>query len=666
MNNIKNKLSDSSKITDDILEYFDSVEVLIENRLSDDKSNIRSTLNLLPAKNTSLLQKLNEYESANYSKRDQSLLIEQIFIVYDELGCYFSDIKYLMTVLDSPYLQVENLDSSDYSGTYKLEALDKFNHLRDQYVRFENKYEASDAELSTIFADRIFDMVFGNNSTANTTNSTTNSTTSHIREILPTLQENFYKHKNAVRVYASIIQKTIDTLYDAGDKDSKQLMFYILELVETDKDFFISGNVESIFTDIKNVHLVNPALKRFGLVPVTDSMSLDKLIVQITDKKSTAKNINLQTYAKEIGIGFIVMHHVVYDPIEYDLKPLINPDIAKCLTQPSEYGITEKTLERFRNIRTVGEIKLENDDLEKKNGKTPGKIPGKPPSHDRYGDLCDQKNLASHTAKHIKSSLPSNHRKWNFNYRVIDSKDTQSYYVIETLDGIHYRALAPWLSDKNLAIGKFRLTQLLQYIADANEPNRIANYHQLAIHTASSNMFLKKPLKIEQLEEQAKDIDTHFIKNDLYLKIILLLHDIIDTDYNRGKRIKSDLDINNIIHDERIKEVFTNTIFALYDIGAKSNTVKEFEAGKFPFYEVLSSFILELEDINRRFLKDLHDLYNRDPLDKSVFSKSDSDKLAAVQNKLEDCVLRSIQLVISDKDNIYSSINFKYLLLNFY
>ena len=270
------------------------------------------------------------------------------------------------------------------------------------------------------------------------------------------------------------------------------------------------------------------------------------------------------------------------------------------------------------------------------------------------------KELKEHTKK-----LKDHMLKWDFSYEVIDEK-SESYYILETLDDVHYRALAPWLDTKNLLINKFRIKQLLDYINNPNRPNRISNYQAVSNKKASANMFLRKPMKVDELEEQAKDIDTHIIRNDLFLKVTRIIRDIIEKDYGKGKKIKSDVDINNIIHDHRIRDIFINSILKLYEIGAKFNTVKEFEAGKFPFYEVLSSFIVELEEITRRFMKDMHDLYNREPLNASIFDLQEYDKLTEITKKIEESVNKAIQTVISDKDNIYSTMNYKYLLLNFH
>ena len=208
----------------------------------------------------------------------------------------------------------------------------------------------------------------------NGTNSTNNTVITidveSTKKIILYVQSKFYEYKRTVLLYSKFIQEFIDYLYETKDKDAKILMYYIMDLVELDKDFFISGNISNSLKDNinKDIHLINPALKRFGLIPITDSMLLDDLIQLITDKKVTykvndkvndrvnGKTINLEKLAKEKNIGFILMRHVVYTPVEYNLKPLILPDVAKCLIQPQEFGITEKTIERFQTIKTLKDI----------------------------------------------------------------------------------------------------------------------------------------------------------------------------------------------------------------------------------------------------------------------------------------------------------------------
>ncbi len=273
--------------------------------------------------------------------------------------------------------------------------------------------------------------------------------------------------------------------------------------------------------------------------------------------------------------------------------------------------------------------------------------------------------------------------KWDFNYEIIgDESHADKFYVLETLDNEQYRILTPWDTPRtelnhresqsfkpalaaNYSIPKHKITPLITYLKNSNQPNRVSSYQTLAAKQMIQNMFLRKPLSLEYIEEQSKDIDMQLIRNEIYLKVMNLFKTIISKDYKAGASIKNNSDINDIIHSDDVREIFASTLLNLYSVGVQSNKLREFDANHFPFSELLCSFMLEMDIIVRRFMKELHDGYNRAPFAKEYFDSSADEKSTALTEKLDEILLKILAIILNDKDNIYISLNAKYLLLNF-
>jgi len=102
----------------------------------------------------------------------------------------------------------------------------------------------------------------------------------------------------------------------------------------------------------------------------------------------------------------------------------------------------------------------------------------------------------------------------------------------------------------------------------------------------------------------------------------------------------------------------------MYKEGTQLDNLKQFNAGSFPFEEVLVSFMMELQIMTRRLSKELHDGYSRNPLKNEVFDKNNKEKMTTIETKLFDVVTDAIRLIIKDDSNIYLSMHVKYAILN--
>jgi hypothetical protein len=614
MNFIKNKLSDSYKVIEHFSEYFQLLKPLIEGKYTDETEQLDNIIAQYPAQQEKIeKQLLVVFELIDENKKkhsaDEKKQIDAIFTLYKNLQDFYLSMENIAKYFNQAHLQSENIDEYGLSQTYKLEAADQLTKLLSQYTNFLKKYKDNDADIITYLNNILLSIVLnGDEKTAELTKEQGDK----LFDMIKYIQEKFYNAKNTVQLYAKFLQTFIDVIYSRGSVATK-ILFDILDLIEIDKDFFISGNVQNTLGKAyADIHKVNPPLKRFSLVPGTVCMPLTELLSIILLKPTTGK-IDLKKYSVSEDVCFIKMNRIVYTPVEYNLRPLVIESVAKPLLVSEDFGVNKKIVDRFKTIKL-----LETD-------------------------------------------------KWDFSYEIIGKLDTATgIYCLETLDGANYRALVFDMKATTYLLDKSKLTHLINYITKEVTPTRVSNYHAVQIKSAIGNMFLRRPLNIDIMEETAKDIDTQVIRNELFLQVTNYIADSIKKNYDSGKSIADNSDINDILHDDKIREVFANTLLKLYRVGSKIESLREFDAGKFPFSELLSSYLLDLSVILMRFMRELHDGYNRNPFGPEVFELPSMDKVSSIRKQLDNLVLNVLNQIISDKENIYASLNYKYLLLNFY
>ncbi len=571
MDLLKKKIADADNIFDLFNDYYERVAPLLEEHYNTESVVLGKIINEYSGLKTKLVDSINK-DSQN---------ISDIFELYSNYQNLFLVMENVINYIHKPHLLAENIDNSLLSQTYKLETADVLSHLSFTYRLFSKKHDIEEKLLENL-SDKIFNL--------------------EDDDKLEHLQNEFRKNKNTVSLYAAVLQKILDTDRPDGKRAD---VFYINNMIESDKTFFIEGVAKNTLDrKHRNIHNTNPPMKTFGFIPVTDSMPINKL-VHIMINKQTSGKINLAKYAAANNVCFIKLNHVVFNPVEYNLRRIIIPEEAEQYSQPEEYGVTSRVIEQYKTI--------------------------------------DQ--------------LPES--KWNFSYEIIGKTTANLFYVMETIDGVNYRALAPWIRALGLGLPLFRVRALLEYIQGSNKPDRVTNYHQSTINKSIPNMFIPRKLDMEKIDYNAQDVNINLIQNEVYVAITNLIKTIIKKEFSKG--IRSNADINRLIHDIRIKEKLHESMLSMFNIG--SNVTRyEFSAGLFPFHEILSAYVVDLQYMCDRFMRELHDGYNRNTLPDEVFEQKDN---TVVLNKIDEVVLSVIQMLITSNDNVYMYLNYKYMILNF-
>lgn len=465
------------------------------------------------------------------------------------------------------------LDCETHSDTYRMSYKKLLNKITAKFRAFYADTQFSKLKISEELANEVFTKILSS---------------SEKLKILDDLRNKYYKSKELINIYSKVMQTAIDELFISD----KPIVYKLITWIEDDKKHALNGYYQ---TDSKANKANNPPQSRFGLLPMTNSMSLKELLpLVLTEEKITVDSTNLQQISKKIKAGFIVFNSIVYTPVEYNIRPLINEVDAKKYIQPQEYGVNIQTIERFRTLDTFGNV-----------------------------------------------------HKWNFSIE-IHGKDAEKFYILETLDGKVYRALAPWLASTRYSVAKFRVQKILDY--DTKHASKALNYHAICISQATKNMFLGKALELENFENQLTDVESGKMQSNITDAIIAVADRIVAKDYKN--KISTPLDVSDILHHPDIGRAFINSV-----VGEFAGDKTRFDAGKFPMSEILASFSSALQTTGRRFVREVHNGYSREPLK--------ADDIGQAQEKIRKVLSSAVELVVKLDDNLFTSNYYKYLILNY-
>ncbi len=312
----------------------------------------------------------------------------------------------------------------------------------------------------------------------------------------------------------------------------------------------------------------------------------------------TAKEVSFAKWAKDRGITILVINSVAYDVVEYKTAQLFKKDAS--LTPA--YGISSGIIERT-NIITVP------DD---------------------------------------KTAAP----KFDFSAEVYGEENGgNGGFVFETIDGVHYRVLRRREEKKGASLAPFDIADIVKYFKSPSMCTRVSTYQEICNAEACRRMMVRKQPNTSLFEVTASTIDANYIRNQVVLRLNGVLHTLL----TRGS--STEKDIIKILHSHQLVDEFGAALLDFYKIGAIG--IHDFSGGMFPFSEMLSTFLVEVENLRRQFIKELHDGYAR------TKPSADPSSSYETQRRLETLIIDVVQTVIPSDDNIYSSLNYKYMLLNY-
>lgn len=379
---------------------------------------------------------------------------------------------------------------------------------------------------------------------------------------------------------------------------SENILVHVIEqLLESDKNAVLVAHIDA---SRQKSNLIPH--RRLGLIPHDN-------ILRCTPRElhaaiyGSAKDITFSRWAKDRNITILIINSVAYDVVEYKTSQLFKKDTSLV----PAYGISRGIIERTTII-----------------------------------------------------SADTSSAGFDFSVEV-HNEDAKVGFVFETIDGKHYRMLHRRDGAVNAAnavgIEPFDIADIVKYYKAPSMHTRVSTYQDVCNKEACRKMMVRKQPNTNLFEITSKTIDTNYIKN----QVVLRLNGVLHTQLSRAHlEHNMEKDIMKILHSPQLVDEFAAALLDFYKIGAV-NTIHDFSGGQFSFAEMLSSFLVEVENLRRQFIKELHDGYSRTQAFKDGVALSSYE----VQRRLETLIIDVVQTVIPSDDNIYSSLNYKYMLLNY-
>lgn len=493
----------------------------------------------------------------------------------------FSDTKQLVDCIDNLIKELKRIKITDDSLTdsFKMDSTSMYRKIDTKFTAFKKDMAFDDIQLIKELSNEILKQLDGK------------------LNKIDEFRELYHKNRHGVSLYAFVMQSLIDQFY----RSDKLLAFKLMGYIEQDKTMALTVANSHKLNNVSRIKN-NPSQHRFGLLPNLDSMPLKKLLhIILVDEGVPIKTEIIPKLANSLNVGFIIFNKIVYNPVEFNIRSLIEEEIANRYKQPAACGITDKIIERFNTIRPLAGTD-----------------------------------------------------KWDFSIEIHNEK-ANKFYIMETLNGTEYRVLTPWVKSTKFAVARFRIEHILTH---STEPSRATKYHSIMVDKSIPNMFIGKLLDLESMEMRYTELESDKIR-------VLIMDDIVDTIKKIVKNeyandIKSPLDVSDIIHNLDIVNTYINSSIIHYAAGTDG-----YDAGVFNMSEILTTFVVMLQKTGRRLSRELHNRYSRNPLNDRDLSGKKNERYIVAVEKITEIVKDSLNLIIKLDDNPFVHIYTKYLKLNF-
>lgn len=417
------------------------------------------------------------------------------------------------------------------------------------------------------------------------------------------------KYPHAISLYIYITQIVLNDCLSIGS----DICDFILNKVEN-----VKNNILLIDKKNKNGAKItfqsNPSLKTFGLTPVGDADKL-KIITQQIFNESVNNISQLANLAKKKKKCIVVINHIIKNPIEFNIRKLVDKNIAQAYIQKTEFGVTQKIIDKFNTIsfKKIGVGK-----------------------------------------------------KWNFDVNYYGSIDSDEFIVLVRMSNDLFRLYSIYNEMPIFGGGKLetkirrgKIEPFIEYIKNKGVMKihtRVSEYHKIHERKIINNMFLPVKFDIQCIKTNSQIIDSKFLMRELSSHLLDRVDKIITKDFKNGEKITTFKDIGSIIHSNKLVDVLNSILIEQYDIYAIKN---KDNTNNFPFSETLQTFLSVLSHMNTDFRRLMHDYYTIAKIDCKIFSEKGLNKKIQLKEIFKDIIRETLLKIISDKRNIYQELLYK-------
>lgn len=524
------------------------------------------------------------------------------FIYLSNINTYTILISEIMDMLDNTHITDIDIISSELSGTYLFNIIKLYDNTVNKVDKILNE---NIEDIITNLIEKSAETLLKDLDTSIESNNHAN-----VMSIYDNIHSSWKLYPNTIKLYSNLTQSIIDKLYKTYKDEWKIFIQKIMDIVELDKTEIMKIPSK----DKKDT--CNPPYKRFNLVPSRPVLPLDQIIKLIfnIDMKIN-QECQLDSVADAKQCSFLVINNIINKPIHFDIWNLTNYNVSKDLVEDENTGVNNNIIKRFNTIQILSDYVDKN--------------------------ICHKNTNISRTKKRFLWS----YKLYSGTKKVID--DNILFYILETLDGVHYQILTLHETNKNFGLPKSKITCLLNYIKNKTyTTDRICVVNKFLEKKGLSNMFLKGKVDVNKLSNLSMIFESSTIRHDIYSRII---------EWYDNRNIKKISELIALITSEDLKIFVEDTYMNIF-IEYYSKKNKDISR----FNEVCVTFLQDVSYTCKQFRRLLINFNNE-------FSTEYKNKLItkiSIDKYFQNLIQEVLQNIISNKSNIYQSVLFKESLIN--
>lgn len=578
MDKLKKKLISYKKLSEEFATYFNKFSETIGSYHYEDIKKCRADLDKYSEGVDALIRILKiKYPEGAFKLLDK---MADIGLVISDIMRWFEHFK-----------PGKHRFSLDFSTTYMMDTSDMFDRVILLTSQTLKKHASYDSDIIEYLGSQLMES-FSPHSAV---------------EFFQSMQKCYYGCLKSVSLYAYVAQEIVNKTF--ADRETRISGYKILEMLEADKSKALAdyGHNKKFTGDSSG-----PPLLSFGLIPVSDLMGANEVIMKVFDGVSDGGSESDADLLDAIGrankVGIVVYRKFTSSQADYSVRGLLEKSNIS-----SDSGLNLRLVNKFSTIK-LGPSKMQPE--------------------------------------------------FRITLRGAPLDDCSRVLIIDELSPGMYKIMSPWNSSSFLS-PPYEVSDFLEFSKKGvmDVPTRSENYNAISISQMTRVMFLNRAVNVKQISEQSQVNEIKFLRHDLYTKIMEHYNSVIDKQYKGGENIKCNKDLISIINDSNMKDVFGRILIKSYHTFLqKQDLIGEFS--HFVFNEVISTFLAQLTMITRSFVREIFTNSELRTPDESVYKKPMVAMITEIKDVIDGVLKDSLAKTLSDKSNVYQSLVYKMMLLN--
>jgi len=556
-------------------------------------------------------------------RKNISILVNEVSLLnkgYKLIFDIFSSAKTIDEALSIVHklfsVNIKVHENSNISTTASIEALDMLNMILRIYTDYTIKSKELDEEILQQLAIILFSM-----------------SKSDDGEPYKVAQTQYRLFDNTVELYAKYVKLLLDFYY--GEKDPRR--YFLVNQLESDKTWQLTQyDVDSWnnirFHDVPPAKTLNPFISEWGLIPQTSLISLTEIFQKLFTMDSIPevmvddiqKSIDNVSKIKKITIRLIVINKIMPHAIEHDISRIIGQE-AQEYRMSDQSGVNIKSLKKFNILKTST-----TDDW-------------------NFSIMLYEKIVASYKEE-VDVNLPP----------------SKLYYIIETINNITFRILAPYKAKDRYSIHGSYIPKLLRCLEKTKESSRITEYNKGLELSMYENMLSMPKFPLQEIGIQSSQIiDIGMVR----WRIQECLMNVYD-ECAKTQKTKTLSSVREIIFSNELVQQFINTQIIIYFMDKSYFKLVEDPTlirKTFNQNDILVTFLLHVNKAIRGFQREMNDNFHEviDKIDDSDIKQWSYDK-QQIQFRLifEKIVGITVKHIFTNDTNSYRYVRFKVDILN--